>query len=70
MTAHVTERAQLGADLHRPIGQVLPLPAESTSKIHAEQPAAADALQPTLRCGFQARLSRSVIATRGRELYC
>jgi hypothetical protein len=26
----------------------------------AEQPAAADALQPPLRCGFQARLSRNV----------
>ena len=28
--------------------------------LRAEQPAAADALQPTLRSGFQARLSRSV----------
>ena len=28
--------------------------------ILAEQPPAADALQPTLRCGFRARLKRSV----------
>jgi hypothetical protein len=30
----------------------------------------ADALQPPLRCGFQARLTAGVIATRGREFYC
>jgi hypothetical protein len=35
----------------------------------AEQPAAADALQPPLRCGFQARLSRSVGQTYGGRTY-
>ena len=35
------------------------VPTKAT-QLCAEQPAAADALQPTLRCGFQARLSRSV----------
>jgi hypothetical protein len=29
-------------------------------RLGAQPPAAADALQPTLRCGFQAQLSRSV----------
>ena len=58
--AHGTERAQLGADLPRPIGRVLPLPDESTPKVQAEQLAAADAFQRPLRSRFQARLSRSV----------
>jgi hypothetical protein len=34
-----------------------------SSGVRAEQPAAADAFQPPLRCGFQARLSRSVRQT-------
>jgi hypothetical protein len=35
----------------------------------AQHPAAADALQPPLRCGFQARLSRSVRQIKDKILY-
>jgi hypothetical protein len=46
------------SSLHADLGQGF-----KTASEPAQPPAAADALQPTLRCGFQAQLSRSVDMT-------